>query len=254
MRVPDTGEWRADLVSAFGLLTRLPMPSGVQGSPMGRAVWAWPLVGLVVGALGAASYAIAWHLLLSPWLGGVLAVIVMALVTGGFHEDGLADTADGLGGGTTRESRLAIMKDSRIGSFGALALIFSVGLRVGAIAQLDDPRIVAAGLIAAAVIGRAAMPGVLLLSGPARPGGLGASLGGPDRNRIGIGWVAAALICLLLLTPHRALALALTGAVVAFAVGALGRRFLGGFTGDTLGATEHLAECAVLVVLVASIG
>jgi adenosylcobinamide-GDP ribazoletransferase len=246
-------EARADLIAGFGLLTRLPMPRGIQGSPLGRSIWVWPLVGLVVGAIGAGVYAVALHCHLWPLIGALLAVLAMTAITGALHEDGLADTADGIGGGAAPERRLAIMKDSRIGSFGALALIGSVGLRVFTITQIAEPRVVAAILVTAAVLGRAAMPGVLLLSAAARAEGLAASLGTPDRARIGAGWLIAALLCLLLVTPHHALAAVIGAVVVVFGMAALGRRMVGGYTGDTLGATEQLTECVVLLVLVAMV-
>jgi adenosylcobinamide-GDP ribazoletransferase len=245
---------RADLVAAFGLLTRLPLPRATASSSTGASVWAWPVVGLVVGAIGAAAYALGGRCHLSPWIGGMLAVLAMVIATGGFHEDGLADTADGIGGGATPERRLLIMKDSRIGSFGALALIASVGLRVGAVAQIGEPRLVAAALIVAAVFGRAAMPGVLMLSGPARPGGLAASLGAPEAAPIAIGWVLAVVVGLLSVGPHEALVAVFTTVLVAAAMAWLGQRSLGGYTGDTLGATEQLAECAVLLVLAGAVG
>jgi adenosylcobinamide-GDP ribazoletransferase len=243
----------ADLVSAFGLLTRLPLPRGSAGSSTGASVWAWPVVGLVIGVIGAAAYALAWRTGLSSLLGGLLAVIAMVLATGGFHEDGLADTADGIGGGATPERRLLIMKDSRIGSFGALALIASVGLRVGAIAELAEPRLVAPALIVAAVLGRAAMPGVVLLSSPARPGGLGAALGALDRKRVVIGWGIALLLCLVLERPHALLEAMFATLLIAAAMAWAGVRSLGGYTGDTLGASEQLAECVVLLVLAGAV-
>jgi adenosylcobinamide-GDP ribazoletransferase len=239
----------ADLVAAFGLLTRLPLPRGTAASSTGASVWSWPLVGLVVGAIGAAGYTLAWRCGLSALLAGLVAVIAMVIATGGFHEDGLADTADGIGGGASPERRLMIMKDSRIGSFGALALIASVGLRVGALAELAEPRLVAPALLMAAVLGRAAMPGVVALSSPARQGGLGATLGVLDRKRLAIGWGIAALLCLVLERPHAMLEGIFATVLVAAAMAGLGVRSLGGYTGDTLGATEQLAECAVLLVL-----
>ena len=244
----------ADLVSAFGLLTRLPLPRGATASSTADAVWGWPVVGLAVGAIGAASYALAWRAGLDAVLSGLLAVIAMALATGGFHEDGLADTADGIGGGASPERRLLIMKDSRIGSFGALALIASVGLRVGAVAELAEPRLVAPALIVAAVLGRSAMPGVVLLSSPARPDGLGAALGRLDGRRVVIGWCLGLLACLMLRRPHALLEAIFTTLLVAAAMAWLGVRGIGGYTGDTLGATEQVAECAVLLVLAGASG
>jgi adenosylcobinamide-GDP ribazoletransferase len=247
----------ADLVAAFGLLTRLPLPRGTAPSSgtssTGASVWAWPVVGLVIGAIGAAFYALAWRRGLTSVLAGLVAVIAMIVATGGFHEDGLADTADGIAGGATPEKRLLIMKDSRIGSFGALALIASVGLRVGALAQLAEPRLAVPALIVAAVLGRAAIPGVVLLSAPARPGGLGAALGTLDRRRVAIGCGIAVVICLVLERPHAMLEAIFAALLATAAIAAVGARSLGGYTGDTLGATEQLAECAVLLVLAGAV-
>ena len=242
----------ADLVAAFGLLTRMPLPRGSAASSMAASIWAWPVVGLVVGVIGAAGYALSWRGGLSPLLAGLVAVIAMVVATGGFHEDGLADSADGIGGGATPEKRLLIMKDSRIGSFGALALIASVGLRVGAVAELAEPRLVAPALIVASVLGRAAMPGVVLLSSPARTGGLGAGLGALDLRRVAIGGAITVLLCLMLERPHAMLEAVLATVLAAAAAAGIGVRSLGGYTGDTLGATEQLAECAVLLVLAAA--
>jgi adenosylcobinamide-GDP ribazoletransferase len=242
---------KADLVSAFGLLTRLPLPKGVPGSAMGQGVWAWPLVGAVVGLIAGLVYLLAWRAGLSPWLAGLLAVFAMIAATGGLHEDGLADTADGMGGATP-ERRLAIMKDSRIGSFGTLAMIGSVGLRAGALAQMADPHLVVPALILAAMAGRSAMPGVLLLSGPARPGGLAASLGDLPRPRLYTGWGIAAVVGLLLAGLHAAALAAAVAILLALLMARFGRTSLGGYTGDTLGAVEQLTECVMLLLLATS--
>lgn len=243
----------ADLVSAFGLLTRLPLPKGMQGSAMGQGVWAWPLAGAAVGLIGGLVYTLALRWDLTPWLSGLLAVFAMVLATGGFHEDGLADTADGTGGATP-ERRLAIMKDSRIGSYGVLALIASVSLRAGALAAIIEPARVVPALMLAAMAARAAMPGVLFLSAPARPGGLGASLGDLPRARVYAGWGIAAVLGLLLTGLHATALAAVIAILIALLMARFGRKSLGGYTGDTLGAAAQLVEVAVLLVLAARFG
>ena len=119
------GRRRTELVSAFGLLTRLPVadltPPGDYADPA-RAVWAYPLAGLAVGLIGGLVYWLAAALAIPPMIAGVLALGAMVLATGGLHEDGLADTADGLGGGRDKARKLEIMRDSRIGSYGVIAL------------------------------------------------------------------------------------------------------------------------------------
>ena len=110
-----------DLLSGFALLTRLPLPNH-QGTGA-RSAWAWPLVGAVLGAFGAALSSGALWLGVTPGVTAVLVLALGAMLTGGLHEDGLSDTADGLYGGWTKARRLEIMKDSRVGSYGVLALV-----------------------------------------------------------------------------------------------------------------------------------
>ncbi|MBV9758851.1 MAG: adenosylcobinamide-GDP ribazoletransferase, partial [Alphaproteobacteria bacterium] len=118
-----------DLVRAFALLTRLPTPSHRGEGAVAGCVWAFPIVGATVGAIGAAAYWLACGVGMKPALAAVLALAAQVVATGGFHEDGLADTADGFGGGTTPAEKLAIMRDSRIGTFGVLALVLVLALR-----------------------------------------------------------------------------------------------------------------------------
>jgi adenosylcobinamide-GDP ribazoletransferase len=175
-------------------LTRLPIrysrPMPVDA--LARAGWTFPLVGALVGAIGAAVGALA----LTAGLGGfpvaLLVIGTTILLTGALHEDGLADMADGLGGGETPEEKLEIMRDSRIGSYGVLALVFSVLLRsafIGALAEGPTGALPAA-LIAAHAVSRAGLPAILMLLRPARTGGLGAAAGRPTLLVAG----AAALI------------------------------------------------------------
>ncbi len=130
-------------------------PAADHGRPiakgeLSRALWAAPVVGAVVGGLvGAAVYGFAHSLHIPPLPAAALAVAATAAVTGALHEDGLADVADGFGGGATRERKLDIMRDSRIGTYGVCALMLSFMLRVGALASLGDPASVAAALICA---------------------------------------------------------------------------------------------------------
>ena len=173
------------------------------------------------------------------------AVAAGMLATGALHEDGLADTADGFGGGGTTGRKLEIMRDSRIGSFGALALMLALGLRVAALAALADPGRAAAALVAAGMLGRGAMIGMMVALPRARPDGMAATLGPVPPGAAAIG-LAVAAACVLL--PHGAralLAAVLAGALMVW----LARRQIGGYTGDVLGATEQAAECAVLVAM-----
>src|SRR4051812_17521423 len=134
-----------DLRVALAFYTRLPVaqPTPADGAALARAGWAAPLVGALIGALGALAYWIAIRLNLPPLVAATLAVGATLLLTGGLHEDGLADTADGFGGGAARQQILDIMRDSRIGTYGALALGISLLLRIGALSDLPNPWLVA---------------------------------------------------------------------------------------------------------------
>lgn len=156
----------ADLALALGLLTRLPVrtPPGLQ--PMGRTVYWFPLVGALVGGLGAAGYVASRYLFTTSWLAAVIAVAAMVVVTGALHEDGLADVADGFGGAFDRDRKLEIMHDSRLGSYGALALMLSQLLRIGAIAAMGEIGYTLALLIAGAVLSRAAIAVVMAVGPP----------------------------------------------------------------------------------------
>jgi adenosylcobinamide-GDP ribazoletransferase len=228
-----------ELVGAVMVLTRLPI-GGLSRPAIepSACVWAYPLVGIFIGAVGGAVFSVGSFLTLPPLISAICAV--------GLHEDGLADTADGLGGGRSRERKLDIMRDSRIGSFGALALILSVTLRVAAASTLAQPAPVITALIVAAVAGRGAMILPLLALQPARNDGLAAPLAATSRSRLWIGLLLTTFVALL---PHGLpawLAAAAAGCFVAW----LARRQIGGYTGDILGAVEQVAECAAMTACV----
>ena len=155
---------------AIMLLTRVPAGwlAGSATVQTSRVVWAFPLVGVLVGAGGAAVLAGGRAGGMGTALAAMWAIAATAAVSGGLHEDGLADVADGFGGGGSRARKLEIMRDSRIGSYGALALILAVGIRVCALTGLP-----AMALVAVGALSRGAIAVPLLLLGPAREGGLG---------------------------------------------------------------------------------
>ncbi|WP_415402406.1 adenosylcobinamide-GDP ribazoletransferase [Tateyamaria sp. SN3-11] len=165
-----------DVPAALVLLTRLPLPAlpdhaFAHGA---RAVWAYPLVGLVVGLIACGIAAVATALGLPAMIVAGLSLATLVLLTGAMHEDGLADTADGLWGGHDRDRRLEIMKDSRMGAYGVLALIVVMGLR-----WLGLTEVTWTGLITAAVVSRAMMPPLMLALPHARMSGLSHSVGAP---------------------------------------------------------------------------
>jgi adenosylcobinamide-GDP ribazoletransferase len=244
------------LAVAFMLLTRLPVGRLLTLSAppsLARVVWAFPLVGLVVGGAGGLVYWLAFRLGMPPLVAAVWALAACALVTGALHEDGLADTADGFGGGAEPARKLAIMRDSRIGGYGALALIFSVLIKAGALAALAHPASVAVALIVSSMLGRGFMIVLLLTLNPAREDGMGASVGKPGMATIGAAIALTALAAGLLL-PFASAAIVLALALVsAIGMAVLARRQIGGYTGDTLGACEQVIECVVLTALASTV-
>lgn len=234
------------------LLTRLPVGWLATSAGPGRlvdAVWAFPVVGAVVGGIGGAVFWICVRLGMPPGVAAVWALASMLLVTGALHEDGLADFADGLGGGRTRERKLAIMRDSRIGTFGGLALMLSLAARGAALAALAQPARVAVALIVAAALGRGAIGVVLLTSGPARPDGLAADLRASQFGRTALGPGIAGVLVFALLPFGAALAAMVAALGGALAIAWIAHRQLGGYTGDVLGAAVVVTECAVLALI-----
>jgi adenosylcobinamide-GDP ribazoletransferase len=173
-----------------------------------------------------------------------------ALLTGGFHEDGLADLADGFGGGRDKAAKLEIMRDSRLGTYGALVLLVSCGAKTAALAALPRAAVVAS-LIAAHTLARGALPALTTIMPGARSDGLATSAGRVEplvATTAGVLALIIAFVCLPMVTALVAIAAAALGAV---AVAMLAKRQIGGITGDVLGAAEQVGETAVLLVLAA---
>lgn len=233
--------------AAIAFLTRLPV--GGRTCALPDCAWAFPLAGLLAGLAGALVWLLAGTLNLPAAAAGLLALAAMALLTGALHEDGLADMADGLGG-STRERRLDIMRDSRIGSFGVLALIFALGLKLAALLALPGEAVPAA-LVAAAGLSRALAVALLCLLPAARVDGLGASAAAPAPAQALVALGLALLAALALFGPAACLAALFCAGLAAAAVAVTARRAFGGQTGDVLGAQIVLAETAALLALAA---
>jgi adenosylcobinamide-GDP ribazoletransferase len=230
------------------LLTRLPLaaPEWAPGEAA-RASWAFPFVGAAIGALAGLAFFLARHLHLGPGLAALLALAAGLFVTGALHEDGLADTADGFFGGASRAQKLAVMRDSRHGTFAVLALLLSLGLRGVALAEIGDPLPAALALVAAHAGSRALLPLAASLSRPARDDGLGAGFGTPTAFLAAAAAVAGGLIALAALGPIRGLVAFGLAGLFALAGTELARRQIGGYTGDVLGAVQQLGEIAMLL-------
>jgi adenosylcobinamide-GDP ribazoletransferase len=236
-----------DLTINLAFYTRLPLACRpIEGSELARASWAAPFAGAIVGLVGAVAYAIARAAQVPPWPAAALAIVATLAMTGCLHEDGLADVADALGG-TSRERKLEIMRDSRLGTYGTSALIASLLLRTSALASLSAPASAGIALILAHMAGRAAIPGFMRLVPPARTEGLSAGAGPAPR---GSAMVAAAvgIVALGAGLQLRCALLALAAAAAAlFVMARLSIKHFGGQTGDVLGAVEQCVEIAVLL-------
>lgn len=235
-------------------LTRLPAPGWPDAArtPLAGAMWAFPIAGVIVATVAGIAYAICAELGCDPLVSAFVAIGAGIVVTGGLHEDGLADLADGAWGASEPGARLAIMSDSRIGAFGTLALILSVGIRAAALGALGQPLYVLGALVAAAALSRAAMPIVMAVLRPAKSAGLGATAGTPSTAT----WTAGlglALLIALVAAPGGFLSAVVGVAAAAAFVAWFARRMIGGYTGDVLGAVQQVAEAAALALIAAAV-
>lgn len=239
------------------LLTRLPvgrLARSGEHPDLARCIWAFPIVGVAVNGAGGLVYWLARIIHIPPLVAAGWTLTVTLMITGALHEDGLADTADGFGGGTTPARKLEIMRDSRIGSYGAAALFLSLIVRTAAITTLGLPKVVLTAMILAGMLGRSAMIVPMLVLPPARGDGMGASVGEPRPIRASVGLGLAAIAPFVFLPP-----LLGAGAVVlafgsSWVLTTIADRQVGGHTGDVLGAAEVVAECVVLTMMASAFG
>jgi adenosylcobinamide-GDP ribazoletransferase len=248
-----TRHWNA-FVTAVQFLTRVPLPGGMNRpdpdlSLLRAAVVFFPLVGGLVG-LFTGSVVWATLLLWPPAVAVILGLIAEALLTGGFHEDAVADCCDAFGGGWTREDVLRIMKDSRVGSFGALGLGLALLLRGGCLLSLPSDLLVPA-VVASAAVGRWAIL-VLMLAVPPVPNreGLSKDVGeriGRREVLVGSGFTLVALTAFAWSKPVAAVLGVVAVLVVTLVWGWYVRRRIGGVTGDVLGTACYLGQCVMLL-------
>jgi adenosylcobinamide-GDP ribazoletransferase len=241
------GLWAAAI-----FFTRLPLPSLPDLLPEDerRAIVYWPVLGAAIGA----AVASVWWLTARIWPSGVAAGLAVAaglLLTGALHEDGFADICDGLGGGRTRERALEIMRDSRVGAFGAIGVVMLLGLKWQAMTAMPAA-VLPGALIAAHALSRGSLPLLMLILPYARTqGGAAQHMAVRPGGRL----ACAAILSLLplLLLPRAAWpACLVASALVWCGCYLLFRRRLGGYTGDCLGAAQQLCEAAILLACLAT--
>jgi adenosylcobinamide-GDP ribazoletransferase len=245
-------DWLDDLRVAVALLTRIPMPhpDGALPPNIARCERLFPLVGAAVGAVVGLVDLALLAAGLPALAAAALALGASALLTGALHEDGLADLADGFGGGRDRAAKLEIMRDSRLGTYGALILLVAFVARMSALAVLS-PAAIVPSLIATHALARGPLPLMARTMPFARPDGLGQSAGRPEPMTVAIAVAIALAIALLCLPAGTALMAATVTALTASTVTVLAWRQIGGVSGDVLGAAEQVAETAVLLLLAA---
>jgi len=248
-------EWLDDFKTAVAFLTRLPMPHPLGPTPPNfvRAHRMFPVVGALIGA-AIGLFCLALRATGLPDLASAaLALGAGMILTGALHEDGLADVADGFGGGRDTAAKLEIMRDSRLGTYGAVVLLVSFVAKLSALAALPDAQVVY-GLIAAHALARGVLPAMSLNLPYARKDGLAANAGQPDPAVAMVAMAIALVIALLALSWANVFWAAVVTAISALAIAWLARRQIGGQTGDVLGAAEQVAETAVLLLLAARFG
>jgi adenosylcobinamide-GDP ribazoletransferase len=255
------------LMQALRFWSRLPLPvMPFEADPhavpdMERLAPVVPLAGAVLGLIGALVLAILSGLGLSAMPAAIFAVAVMVVITGAMHEDGLADMADGFGGGGSVARKLEIMKDSRIGSYGACALMLGLAARIALIGGL----VVAVGtvhtgllIVAAFATSRIAGLMPLVLLPPARSDGAGMAVGQLSNRAWGIGAIIgvglAAILILIATHQPEGLIAPVISLVVALGVTKLAERQIGGQTGDVCGGATLLAEIAFYAAVLAPLG
>jgi len=244
--------WLGDVLQGATFLTRLPVPLNeeTQARPLATVAWSFPVVGLFIGGLAGLALTIGFQLGLHPLVCGLFAIGAQILVTGALHEDGVADVADGFGGAREIADKLRIMRDSMLGSYGVLALIFSITIRAGALASMATPTTAVLALIAAAAVSRAMVVALMNQMEMARTDGLASGAGKPTGEGMMVALGLAAVSAFLLLGAAGWVVLAVA-AVAAFGVGMLAKRQIGGVTGDVLGAVQQVTEAAVLLAAAA---
>lgn len=249
-----------DLLICLMFFTRLPVRLNLKKHiRLHVSVHMYPYAGIIIGLIGAAVIFLATAMNLPSIPIAILATMAMVLATGALHEDGLADMADGFGGGHDRQRKLEIMKDSRIGTYGVLALVFSQGLRVSVLAELVTFSLTASmvSLVIAAAFSRAISMLFWAALPPARSDGLSKNSGQPDKTSLAMA-LSLTLLAIVLLSPFGfglvALILAMLGGFCSLLLLIwICKKQIQGQTGDTIGATQQICELVFMTTLLMSL-
>ena len=249
----DIKKYVHEILLAGVFLTRLPfpVPKSVPTALHTRSLTWFPIIGAMIGVIGSLVYGICFLLGLPALVCALVTLSALILTTGALHEDGLADTVDGLCGGTTPEHKRLIMQDSRIGTFGVLALILSTGLRISVLSVLSDWWTVVLVLIVLGMVSRMVVVVAMYCATAVKDHGLATRFHTPARHRICIALTITITITMLLLGVKISIGLL---SIVFMAVGSIlcvSSRQIGGYTGDILGAIQVVSECIGFLFLAA---
>src|SRR5271169_1347028 len=247
---PVISDWLDDVLAAAAFLTIVPVPHREPPANLARAYRVFPLLGAAIGAAVGTVYLVLLWVGLPAIAAAALALGAGALLTGALHEDGLADLADGFGGGKDKIAKLDVMRDSRLGTYGALALLTSFVAKIGALSALPRSEVLVA-MIATHALARAPLAVLAAAMPYARADGLAASAGRPDSLIALTACVVAVVIAVVALPATTAMIAAFVAAGAAVTLATLARQQIGGQTGDVLGAVEQVCEVAVLLTLAA---
>lgn len=245
---------KEDIAAAFMLLTRIPINwnkiSPDQPPDLNRCLWVYPVVGLVVGSIGAGIYFAAIKLSIPQYPAIILCLIAMILTTGAFHEDGLADVMDGFGGGGSKDKKLEIMRDSRIGTYGGLALLLSIILKFTSLINFSDFQLMITVIIGA-VVSRLMILLTLLMLQPARKDSLSTIAGIPSHGSIITAGIITIITTLFFLDFIVTVIVILVALLITALFARTSYKQVGGYSGDVLGAVQQISEVSIFITLAA---
>ncbi len=228
---------------------QIPIRINFDGINLGNCTWVYPLIGALVGGVVAGVFYIGIIVGLHPAAAAWLAIFMQIWLTGGLHEDGLADTADGMAFGRNATQKLDIMRDSRIGSYGVLALIAVIGLRASLIGQLEAIYTNCSIIICAAILSRISIGVLMFTTHRARAEGMASLAGAPSAINLVMSIAIGLGICAFLLPFYVVAAGFFTMIAVSSYVRYIAKQQFNGITGDVLGCNQQISEVFVMIAL-----
>jgi len=242
--------WVNDFLVALVFLTRFPLRLNLNFgmAAVGSSVRCFPLIGFIVGGISGTIFLLSISAYLTPLIAAFLAIGAQILITGALHEDALGDVVDGFGGGATRDKKLAIMRDSQVGTYAVVTLFIALGLKVAAISSFVDPKLGFMALLAAAGCSRGMVALGMYILPAARGDGLGASAGKPPLTSVLFALFFSVAVPIAILGPFIGSAALLAASLLPLLMGWIAYWQIGGQTGDVLGSLQQISEIGFLLV------